>query len=94
MIDNGLLGTSVTVVLIGPETASRPYVLYEIQRSIERGNGLLGVYIHNIKNAQQQTDLKGGNPLPANYPVYDYVLNDGYKNLGVWIESAAQAASK
>ncbi len=38
MIDDGLKGTSVTAVLIGAETASRPWVAYEIEQSIKRGN--------------------------------------------------------
>ena len=35
LIDGGLQGTSVTVVLIGPRTASRKYVGYERERSEE-----------------------------------------------------------
>ena len=41
LIDKGLIGTSVTVVLIGAETSSRKFVDYEIEQSIARGNGLL-----------------------------------------------------
>src|SRR5260370_27345451 len=44
-----LKGTSITCVLIGPETDSRPWVQYEIKESYTKGNGLLGVTIHNIK---------------------------------------------
>ena len=40
---NALEGTSVTVVLIGAETAQRTYVTYEIEQSIAKGNGLLGI---------------------------------------------------
>jgi hypothetical protein len=49
-IDDQLQSTSVTVVLIGQETASRKYVNYEIEQSHSRGNGLLGVRIHNMKD--------------------------------------------
>ncbi len=59
-IDRQLSGTSATVVLIGAETASRPYVQYEILESYKRGNGLLGVRIHNIKDASGQTQWMGG----------------------------------
>jgi hypothetical protein len=52
MIDNALENTSVTVVLIGSETADREYVRYEISQSHNRGNGLLGVYVHDLKNFQ------------------------------------------
>ena len=45
MIDKGLEGTSVTVVLIGKETSDRKWVRYEIKESYKKGNGLLGVYI-------------------------------------------------
>ena len=40
-IDQQLHGTSVTAVLIGSHTCSSKYVQYEIDKSIERGNGLL-----------------------------------------------------
>ena len=45
-INNQLDGTSVTVVLIGTETNQRDYVKYELQKSYEKGNGMLGYYIH------------------------------------------------
>ena len=49
-INSQLNGTSVTVVLIGRETLNRPFVQYEICESINRGNAIIGVYIHNIKD--------------------------------------------
>jgi antiphage defense system Thoeris ThsB-like protein len=68
-------GTSVTVVLIGQETATRPYVQYEIERSIAQKNGLLGIHIHNLKNRDQQTSLRGPKPsVPygVEFPSYDW----------------------
>lgn len=62
-IDRQLSGTSVTVVLIGNETANRKYVMYEIEESYRRGNGLLGVYIHGLKNRNGETSAEGVNPL-------------------------------
>ena len=47
-------GTSVTCVLIGSQTANSRWVKYEIEKSIEKGNGLLGVYIHNVKDMKCQ----------------------------------------
>uniref|UniRef100_A0A7C4JQB3 TIR-like domain-containing protein n=1 Tax=Thermodesulfobacterium geofontis TaxID=1295609 RepID=A0A7C4JQB3_9BACT len=61
-IDEQLEGTSVTVVLIGAETYSRLWVRYEIIKSFDRGNGLLGVYIHNIEDSRGNKDIKGENP--------------------------------
>lgn len=62
LIDQGLVGTSVTVVLIGAETANRPWVQYEIQKSCEMGNGLVGVRIHGLKNQAGQIDYTGQSP--------------------------------
>ena len=70
-----LEGTSVTVVLIGAETSTRDYVKYEITQSWDRGNGLIGVYIHNQKDKNGRTDVKGADPF-AGYTgikTYDWV---------------------
>lgn len=107
-IDNQLLSTSVTVVLIGSDTSNRPYVKYELQRSYERGNGMLGIYIHKLKDRNGNTSSKGdnmfgeigkdgsANPVyfSSGYPCYDWVDDDGYSNLGKWIEDAAKKAGK
>ncbi len=105
-IDRELNGTSVTVVLIGAETADREYVGYEIEQSYRKGNGIMGVYIHNMKDSNGKTDVRGKNPL-ANwyveknggrvyfselYPTYDWVNDNEYANLGAWIEAAANKA--
>lgn len=88
-IDAQLKGTSVTVVLIGKETASRPWVKYEIEKSIKDGKGLIGIDISKIKDRDGATDDTGTNPLPAGYPYYRWNKDDGYENLGGWIEDAA-----
>lgn len=49
-IDEQLIGTSVTAVLIGAETSNRKFVKYELQQSYARGNKIIGIYIHNIKD--------------------------------------------
>lgn len=62
-IDSQMDGTSVTCVLIGQETADREWVLYEIEQSLKLGRGLLGIYIHQLKNKHRETDLiRGANP--------------------------------
>jgi len=50
LIDQKIERTTVTVVLIGHRTAYRSWVRYEIDKSIERGNGLLGIYIHRLRD--------------------------------------------
>lgn len=75
LIRQKLENTSVTIVLIGAETASRPYVIYEIQQSIARKNGLLGIYIHHLEDSRGRTSSRG--PLPSvptgvAFPAYDW----------------------
>jgi hypothetical protein len=55
-------GKSCGVVLIGSGTAGRKWINYEILKTWNDGKGLLGVYIHNLKNVQGQTAAKGSNP--------------------------------
>jgi hypothetical protein len=38
-------------------------VRYEIDQSIARGNGLLGIYIHNLKDQNGRTSAMGQPPL-------------------------------
>src|SRR5258706_13556390 len=54
LISKALNGTTVTVVFIGNQTAGRKFIDYEIDQSIARGNGLLGVKIHNLKDQYQK----------------------------------------
>jgi hypothetical protein len=62
-IDRQLKGTSVTVVLVGSQTASRRYVKYEIEQSLAKGNGLVAVLIHGIKDQRGKPSAQGRNPL-------------------------------
>ncbi len=62
MILRHLNNTSVTVVLIGTYTASRVWVQYEIQESVKRKNGLLGIYINHLQDHRRQELLGGGFP--------------------------------
>jgi hypothetical protein len=92
LIDNALNGTSVTVVLIGADTANRKYVSYEIEKSIGRGNGILGVRINGIKDRNGSTDLPGVIPAALTSigaPVYTYE----YGKLGEWVEEANRRAN-
>lgn len=139
---DGMNGTTVTCVLIGTETALRPWVRYELVRGFHRGNGLFGIRIHNIKNLQKVTATSGPNPFDClayrvdgdrvywkennngtwsdyaevpsmalndvaydlkgelyhtfacRFPVYDWVNDDGFNNLGAWVQNAATHAGK
>jgi hypothetical protein len=66
----------VTVVLIGKETANRPWVKHEVRKSIEQDNGLLGICINHLKNQHRESDWWPG-PKPhvpddVEFPVYDW----------------------
>lgn len=107
-IDDQLNGTSVTVVLIGSDTCNRDYVKYELQKSFEKGNGIVGIYIHQLKDLQGNVSDKGSNHfgeigkdskgnsvyISSDYPCYDWVSDNGYQNLGKWVEEAAAKLKK
>jgi hypothetical protein len=107
-IADNLKGTTVTVVLIGAETSSRKWVRYELRESHKKGNGMFGVYIHNIKDQEGKKDKHGsihfgeickdekGEPVYfwKLYPTYDWVNDNGYNNFSDWVEQAAKKAGK
>ncbi len=85
--------TSVTVVLVGSHTCSSKYVKYEIEKSEERGNGLLGIDISKIKDLNGETTERCGK-IPEGYSFYLWNTDNGYNNLGDWIEQAAKDAGR
>lgn len=103
-INGQLDGCSVTAVLFGKETFNREWVKYEIRRSYDRGMGIVAIDIHNVKDPLYGTDLSGRNPLDhwtaggrpfsSIYRTYDWVRDDGYNNIGNWIEVAARNAGR
>lgn len=60
-IDEQMKWKSAVVVLIGAQTASRPWVQYEIQRAWDLGKPLLGIRIHGL-SSMGFTDDEGPNP--------------------------------
>lgn len=106
-IDDQLAGSSITVVLIGSETLNRPFVKYELEQSYKRGNAIVGIYINSIKDFNQQAsarctttghqigkDTNGKAVFFTYFPIYDWVTDNGYANLGTWVESAAASQRK
>ncbi len=93
LIDEGLRNTSVTAVLIGQHTASRDWVDFEISESIQRGNGILGVRIHNVRDPNQGKSRRG--PVPkalAKQKCRIYEWNAS--SFGRWVELAAIESGK
>ena len=100
-INGQLSGTSATIVLIGAETLERQYVQYEICESLKKGNAVIGVYIHNMKDlaghtskaCDRHTVIGYYDGRPVHFDdvadgIYDYVNQDGYNYLDTWVESA------
>lgn len=94
LIDDGLYNSSVTVVFIGEKTSGRKYINYEIEQSIKRGNGIIGVQIHHLKDKDGKVDSEGAIPAKLTAhgaKIYKYV---DHVKLAGWIEAAAKAAGK
>lgn len=101
-IDKQLIGTSVTAVLIGAETCNRDFIRYELQQSYKRGNKIIGIFIHNIKDMRTGLKSSKGNTTFGSLgkdflgkdiyfcqvaKTYDWINDDGYNNFGKWIEN-------
>ncbi|WP_345973008.1 TIR domain-containing protein [Sulfurimonas diazotrophicus] len=68
-IDGQLDGKSVAIILIGENTAGRKWINYEIKKAWNDKKGVLGIYIHNLKDSNGSQSRKGSNPFDA------YTLN-------------------
>jgi len=74
-------GKSCIVVLIGAKTAGRKWINHEIIKSWGDGKGVVGIYIHNLLNSNQEQCSKGANPF----------ANIGYGNTGRMLSSIVKA---
>lgn len=104
-IDKQMEGTSVTAVLIGEETLGRDFVQYEIEKSVERGNAIIGITMDDMKkitgvqykstcdtNTVVYYDKTGMGIrfIDVADGVYSYANQNGYEKLGSWIETATK----
>ena len=72
-IDSQMKYRTCTVVLVGSNTANRRWINYEIIKSWSDRMGVVGIYIHGLKDSNGYTSSLGGNP-------FDYVaFNNGKK---------------
>jgi len=96
-------------VLIGTETSGRRWVRYELNQSWARGNGILGIYIHQINDQHNHVVTKGNtkfgpkfsmNPSDGKqyfferFNAYDWVAEHGYQNFDRWVETAAKQVGR
>jgi hypothetical protein len=94
LINDALSCTSVTVVCVGQTTARRKYVTYELERSLERGNGLVGITINHLSDGQGNSDPEASIPpllTISGASIYKY---SDRRTLVNWIEQAAEAAAR
>ena len=64
-IDDQMKGRSCVIVLIGSNAAGRKWIKYEIKKAWNDEKGLLGIYIHGLKNQDGEQSSKGRNPFDA-----------------------------
>jgi hypothetical protein len=93
-IDQNMIGTTVTAVLIGAMTSNSRWVRYEIQKTRNNGNGLLGIQIHMLQNQRNETDYPGDTAFLSGYDIYNWRNDDGFHNIDQWIERAASKAGR
>ncbi|HMS44225.1 MAG TPA: TIR domain-containing protein [Alphaproteobacteria bacterium] len=100
-IDDNMFGASVVIVLIGEETYTRPWVLYEIHKAFDEQKAIMGINLEGLKNNQSEPCRlnlqKSNNPfVHANMlesarkiiPIYHWKNENGYENMDRWIEKA------
>lgn len=72
-IENNMKYKRCVIVLIGSDTANRPWVKYEIVKAWNDKRALLGIYIHSLKCPRNGFSKKGKNPFD------ELQLEDGTK---------------
>lgn len=71
-ITDQMKGRSCTVVLVGEKTANRKWINHEIVKSWDDGMGVVGIYIHGLKDLDGHIATKGKNP-------FDYITHSPTK---------------
>lgn len=78
-IDEQMALRSCLVVLVGKTTSSRKWVKYEIEKAYELGKGIVGIYVHGLKDSQGNQTDKGSNPFYS-------ILNKDGKRLSNFVK--------
>lgn len=73
-IADQMSGKTCLVLLVGSATANRLWINYEIEKAWNDKLGVVGIYIHGLKNSDGEISTKGANP-------FDYVKTSGGKTL-------------
>ena len=72
-INSEMAKRSCIVVLIGSTTSTRKWVKYEIEKAYVLGKGIVGIYIHGLKDSHGKQTTKGANPF------YNIFTDDGHR---------------
>jgi hypothetical protein len=80
MVNGAVERTTVTAVLIGSETWARRWVRYEIMKSLNRGNLLLGIHINSIRGKDGLTKANGPNP----FEYLGYRFSEDGRSVTLW----------
>lgn len=75
-IDGQMANRSCIVVLIGSTTSTRKWVKYEIEKAYELGKGIVGIYIHGLKDVFGEQTTKGSNPFYNIFTDYGHGLSN------------------
>ena len=78
-IDSQIVKRSCLVVLIGTTTSGRKWTNYEIQKAYELGKGIVGIYIHGLKDCDGSQTTKGSNPF------YQFYIGEENKRLSNYV---------
>jgi hypothetical protein len=76
-IADQMKGRTCCIVLVGSATANRKWINHEIIKAWDSNLGVVGIYIHGLKNLAGETSTQGYNP-------FDYI---GYGNTGKKLSS-------
>lgn len=103
-IDENMRYKQCVIVLVGAETATRPWVKYEIEKAWNDKKPIFGIHIHNIRCLRNGTSRQGSNPfdeftfkdggqklsskVKCYNPNINYAYNDIARNISGWIDDA------
>lgn len=101
-IDDNMKYKNCLVVLVGEDTANRPWVKYEIKKAWSDGRGVVGIRIHNLKCLRNGIGKRGTNPfeqftvqgvnMSCIVQCYDPSVFDAYGDIKNNLESLVDSA--
>jgi len=78
-IDSQMAKRSCLVVLIGTTTSGRKWIKYEIEKAYKLNKGIVGIYIHGLKDSSGDQTTKGSNPF------YQFYIGEESKRLSNYV---------